>query len=288
MIKKTACILTFLTFLSLSTQAQMKRERAAETLQGPVESTFWAPSLVGMGTIETVAAQNLNVTIMHNFGPINEEPFHNFLGMDFGATVRLGLDYGLTNRWSIGLGRTSPQKLYDFRTTYALLKQTKTDQIPVSVALKGDIGVNTNKNGYEFSDRLNYFSSVMVARKLNDKFSLQIAPIYTHFNRVFTGEQKSHFALGFGAEYHLSDRWALMAEYFPVLSERSENKTDAFALGLNIETGGHVFQLFLKSSNWHTEQHIIAQNEDNFWAGDIRFGFNVNRIFWTGEKRERR
>ncbi|MFH5832367.1 DUF5777 family beta-barrel protein [Halalkalibaculum sp. DA384] len=264
----------------------MKRERAAQTLQGPVEETFWAPSLIGLSTVETLAAQNINVTIMHNFGLINNEPFHHFLGMDFGATVRLGLDYGLTSRWSVGAGRTSPHKQYDFRSTYRLLEQTKTDEIPVSIAIKGDIGIDTNKNGYKFSDRLNYFSSLMVARKFSDQFSLQVAPLYTHFNRVFAGEEKGHFAIGVGAEYHLSDRLAIMAEYFPVLGNRSAGTTDAFALGLNIETGGHVFQLFLKSSNWHTEQHIIAQNNDDFWAGDIRFGFNVNRIFWTGEKRE--
>lgn len=260
--------------------AQMERERVTQT--GPVSGTFWSQNLVGMSTVETLGANTLNATIMHNFGPLNEEPFHNFLGMDFGATVRLGIDYGITDRWSVGVGRASPQKLYDFRTKVSLLQQSQTGATPLSVAIKGDLGINSNKNGYPFADRLSFLGSAMFARKFNDQLSIQLTPMYAHFNRVFTDEINGHFVLGVGGEYHLSDRYALMAEYYPVLGDRSAGTHNAFALGLNIETGGHVFQLFLKSSNWHTEQHIIAQNNEEFWAGDIRFGFNVNRIFWLG------
>ncbi|MDR8391017.1 DUF5777 family beta-barrel protein [Aliifodinibius sp. S!AR15-10] len=282
MLKKTTLLFTLLIFISFSARAQMERERVVQ--EGPVEETFWAPGLIGMSTVEVIGHKNINATIMHSFGLINDEPLHNFLGMDFGASVRLGIDYGITDNWSLGVGRSSPQKQYDFRTKYALFRQTTTDNVPLSITLKGDMGIDTNKNGYSFGDRLNFFASANVARKFNDQLSLQVSPMISHFNTVFTGEEKTHFALGLAGEYHISDRYALMAEYLPVLGERSEGTANAFSVGLNIETGGHVFQLFLKTSDWHTEQHIIAQNDDKFWDGDIRFGFNVNRIFWTGEK----
>ncbi|MDZ7693514.1 MAG: DUF5777 family beta-barrel protein [Balneolaceae bacterium] len=262
--------------------AQMERERVTGQPDEAVSETFWAPKLAGMSTVETLGEKNMNVTIMHNFGPLNQEPFRNFLGMDFGATVRLGIDYGITEQWSVGVARTSPQKLYDFGSKLRLFQQNRGGSIPISVAVKGNLGINTNENGFSFSERLNFLGSVMAARKFSDTFSLQLTPMYAHFNRVFEGQENGHFALGIGGEVHLSDRWALMAEYFPVFGDRSAGTKNAFSVGVNIETGGHVFQLFFKSSNWHTEQHVISQNTEDFWAGDIRFGFNVNRVFWLG------
>ncbi|MDX1618946.1 MAG: DUF5777 family beta-barrel protein [Balneolaceae bacterium] len=259
----------------------MKRERAQ--VDGPVEETFWAPNIVGMSNVESLPARNLNVTIMHNFGLVNQRTFQNLFGLDFGATVRLGLDYGITDRWSVGVGRTSPQKLYDFRSKYIVIRQTKTNSVPLSVGIKGDLGINTNTNGFEFTDRLNYLASVMLARRFNDRISLQVTPMYAHFNTVFAGQVNDHVAIGLAGEYRLSDRWAVIAEYYPEIGERSQDTHNSFAIGVNIETGGHVFQLFLKSSNWHTEQHILSQTTDNFWDGDIRFGFNVNRIFRIGK-----
>lgn len=282
MFKKTVLTILICAITVSLAYSQIKRERVSTN--GPVTETFWAPNIVGMSNVQTLPQGNLNVTIMHNFGLINEDAFRSFLGMDFGATVRLGIDVGITGNWSIGAGRTSPQKVFDFRTKYIFIRQSESGKIPVSIGIKGDVGINTNENGFSFQDRLNYFSSVMIARKFSDAFSLQLTPMYSHFNTVFTGEENDHFALGVGGELHLSDRWAIIAEYYPVFGPRSDGTEDAFAIGANIETGGHVFQLFLKSSNWHSEQYIISQNTDDFWSGDIRFGFNVNRIFWFGKK----
>lgn len=280
MMKRAILTAFILGILTTGAFSQMERERVSPG--GPIEEMFWAPNIVGMSTVQSLPAHNLNVTIMHNFGIMNDDIFQNFFGMDFGATVRLGADYGITDRWSVGVGRTLIHRLYDFRTKYALLRQTASNSVPLSVSIKGDLGINTNQNGFSFEDRLNYFSSLMIARKLNDAVTLQLTPMYAHFNTPRDGLQ-DFYAVGVGAEYRLSRRWAVIGEYYPVIGDRPAGTEDAFAIGVNIETGGHVFQLFLKSSNWHTEQHILAQNEDNFWDGDIRFGFNVNRVFQVGK-----
>ncbi|MDX1673114.1 MAG: DUF5777 family beta-barrel protein, partial [Balneolaceae bacterium] len=94
----------------------MERERA--TTDQKVE-TFLAPNLIGLSTVQNLQKGVLNVTIMHNFGLINDEPFKNFFGLDQGVNVRLGLDYGLTDNWSVGLARTTDGKLYHFRTKYS-------------------------------------------------------------------------------------------------------------------------------------------------------------------------
>lgn len=272
-----ALILTYNT-----SNAQMERERVNPG--GAVEETFWAPNLVGMETVENISANNLNVTIMHSFGILTDRTLQDFFGFDTPPNVRLGLDYGITDYWSLGIGRTTFNKVVDLRSKLTMLQQTKDGSVPLSISLKGDIGLTTLENNRPIGDDLNYFLSVPIAKKFGDKLSLQTTPMFSHFNTVneAQGEKNNLFAIGLGGEYRLSRRYALMAEYYPVISERNPETTNAFALGLNIETGGHVFQLFFASSNWHTEQYVITENNNNFWAGDFRFGFNVNRIFTIG------
>lgn len=264
--------------------AQMERERVNPG--GVIQETFWAPNLVAMETTENISAKNLNVTIMHSFGILTERTLQNFFGFDISPNVRLGLDYGITDRWSIGIGRTTFDKVVDLRSKITLFRQTKDGSVPLSLSLKGDIGLTTRENNRPISEDLNYLISVPISKKISETISLQVAPMYAHFNNIsgIIARENDAFTLGLGGEYHISRRYALIAEYYPVLSETESDIKNAFSLGLNIETGGHVFQLFFASSQWHTEQHVISTNTDNFWAGDFRFGFNVNRIFTLGSR----
>lgn len=283
---KIIFLITVFSLLHNQAFAQMERERVNPG--GAVTETFWAPNLIGMETTEQVSANNLNVTIMHSFGIATERTLQNFFGLDIGPNVRLGIDYGITDNWSIGIGRMTDRKVVDLRSKLNLLQETKDGSIPISLSIKGDIGLTTLENNRPISDDLNYLISLPIAKKVSEGLSLQIAPMFTHFNRVngISETENSLFALGLGGEYHISRRYALMAEYYPVLGDRNPGTKNAFALGLNIETGGHVFQLFFASSSWHTEQYIIAQNDQDFWAGDFRFGFNVNRIFTLASGRK--
>lgn len=275
-------ILIFLVY-TVTAAAQMKRERVQS--EQPVAGSFWTTGIVGMGTVETLYPQNLNVTIMHVFGIATDRPVQNFFGLDTPPNVRLGLDYGLMPGVTVGIGRTTFGKVVDIRTKTALWRQTSSGSVPLSLTMKGDVGVSTVENRQPFIDDLSYFIGSAIARKISDRLSLQLMPSYTRFNKVDAnaGEQRNLWALGMGAEVHLSRRFALSAEYLPVLGNRNPGTRNAFALALNIDTGGHVFQLFFATSDWTAEQYIIARNRDSFWAGDFRFGFNVNRLFRLGE-----
>lgn len=280
MLIKSFTTLSFLFLIGYHcSYAQMERKRVQ--VNGPVEETFWSQSIVGMGTVETMPANNLNVTIMHAFGLATNRPVQNFFGLDNPPNVRLGMDYGITDNWTLGIGRTTFQKVIDLRSKLALMRQTTSGSDPISLTLKGDIALVTQEDGLPISDDMSYLLAPIVGSKFNDHLSLQAEPMYAHFNS-FDNEARDLFALGLGGEYHLSRRYALSFEYFPVLGDRIEGTKNAFAVAFNIETGGHVFQLFLASSDWTTEQYIIARNDVNFWAGDFRFGFNVNRVFMLG------
>lgn len=280
----------FFGFESLS--AQMQRTRAVQ--DGPVDELFLIGSVAGMSTVTNLEANNLNSLIMHNFGLVSGG-LEDFYGLDQGAAVRLGIDYGVTDKLSIGIGRTSVEDNVDLRFKYTVLRQLKSDKVPAEVAVKGDIGVTTQKNnrGFEdftFAERLNYFGSVMIARQFNGKFTLQVSPMVSHFNTVVidvAGQpepEHTHFGVGFAGRVKLGVRNSLTFEYLPVFGERTEGTKNHFALGYEIETGGHVFQMFFMAGQWFTEQHLLARNTNDFFAGDFRLGFNVNRIFSVGKK----
>lgn len=286
--KSTVCIL--LAFCCLEPVfGQMERRRVVE--DAPVDELFLIGSIAGMSTVTNLEAKNLNSLIMHNFGLVSSG-IEDFFGLDGGAAVRLGIDYGVTDKLSVGIGRTSREDNVDVRAKYTILRQLSSDKIPVEVALKGDFGINTQKNTqfeeFTFTERLNYFGSIMVARKFNDRFTLQAAPMVAHFNTVILGvdniePEHTHFGIGFAGRIKLDVRKSLTFEYLPVLGKRTPGTTNHFALGYEIETGGHVFQMFLMAGEWFTEQHLLARNTTDFFAGDFRLGFNVNRIFGLGK-----
>ncbi|NGP76466.1 hypothetical protein G3570_07470 [Balneolaceae bacterium YR4-1] len=278
-INKLLLLLISLLLYQNQAYAQMERERVNPG--GAISETFWAPNLIGLETTEQISAKNLNVTIMHSFGIVSNRTLQNFFGLDIGPNVRLGLDYGITDNWSIGIGRMTDRKVVDLRSKLNLFRQTKDNSVPFSMSIKGDLGITTQENNRPIKDDMNYLLSLPIANKVSDALSIQIAPMIAHFNHVsgISQTENTLYALGLGSEFRISRRYALTAEYYPVLGNRNPDTINAFALGLNIETGGHVFQLFFASSSWHTEQYIISYNDENFWAGDFRFGFNVNRIF---------
>ena len=172
------------------------------------------------------------------------------------------------------------RNVIDLRGKYNILRQTRSGSIPLELAVNVSSGIVTMDGlGWETTDRFSYFGSLMVARKFN-RLSLQISPMAAHFNRTWSPDnQMQLFGLGILANVDLNDRFSLSGEYIPVLGDRNPGTADAMGFALNIDTGGHVFQIFLTSSQWHNEAYILANNSHKFWEGEFRFGFNINRVF---------
>lgn len=278
-------LLLLCSLLAVPAQAQLTRERANPG--APVNDVFRAATLVLLPTVTNVPKENWNFTIQHSFGLVSSGVSELF-GLDGTANVRFGLDVGLTNTLSIGVGRSRFDKVYDGRLKWSALRQTKDDRVPVGVAVAAGAGITTLKNGFPLGDRMNYHAALLVARKWNDAFSLQIAPIVSHFNVVYKDldrfgavveERNTHMALGIGAGYALNPRVSVAVEYLPVLGSRSNGTHDNLSMSVDLDTGGHVFQLFFTSSDWLTLQHAVARNTTRFLDGDFRWGFIVNRVF---------
>ncbi len=257
-------------------QAQLQRERA--DVDRPVSEIFWASSNIGLSTVTNPEAGNLNMSVIHSFGPM-KGGVDRFFGMDDGANTRIGLEYGFHDRFSAGIGRMTFNKVVDLRVKYNMLRQTESGSMPLDLAVKAMAGINTTPGiGLEFSDRLSYLASLMAARKFN-RISLQVSPMMAHFNRTAPGNPAQLFGAGFLAQYELNDRFALSGEYLPLFGNRNNGTVNSAGAALHINTGGHIFQLFITNSQWHGEPYIMANTTEGFFDGGMRFGFNIHRVF---------
>ena len=285
------CLLFISIFFLLPAQdatAQMPRQRANPG--GPVDEVFWAPRIVHLTSVTNLEKNNMDFNIKHTFGVLTNG-VEDLFGLDAAANIRFGLDYGITDWLSIGIGRSRFDKLYDGRFKLNALRQSKDGRIPLEIAFTGNAGILTVKNGYEVVDRLSYMGGVILARKFSERISLQVTPMFTHFNTVtierdindqVVEEINDIVAIGVAGRVVLTERVAFLVEYIPVLGDRNDQTEDALSVSFDIETGGHVFQLFFTTSQSMTEQHVVARNRDDFLSGDIRFGFNVHRVFSFG------
>ncbi|MFC0185121.1 hypothetical protein SAMN04515674_11250 [Pseudarcicella hirudinis] len=257
-------------------------------------ATFKSTRLINGQTIETVSKNHLNFWISHRFGAVNSGFIDNFFGLDE-ARIRLGLEYGITDRFTVGIGRSSQEKTYDYYGKYKLIRQSKFTPVTVTVYASG--AINTMPTGYvmpsgttvkfyDNSERQTYCGQILIARKFSDKLSLQIMPTILHFNKAETPETRNNqIALGFGGRYKLTKRFSLNAEYYlSNLQSEPEGTTkglyhNSLAIGFDIETGGHVFQLHFTNSRGMIERHFIAQTLGEWGSGDIFYGFNIARTF---------
>lgn len=283
-------LLTVVLVLSFqNVNAQLERQLVQEVR--PVEQTFMAPRNINLLTVHNLAEGELHYSIMHTFGFINSG-YQSLWGIDDGANIRLSFEYGVTDRLSLGFGRSSFDKIIDLTSRYHLLSQLTDDSVPLSLTFSGGLGINTSEygylenlgqDGYSVTDRLNFYASFLVARKFTDRFSLQLSPGFVYFNRVGPQvriedpDQSNYFTLGISTRYKVSPRGALTFQFIPALSGSRDQHN--FAVGYDIETGGHVFQLFLSTSQALNDSYLIASENGSVSEQEIRFGFNINRLF---------
>ena len=139
---------------------------------------------------------------------------------------------------------------------------------------------------YKFRSRVGYYHQVIVGRKFSESFSLQVSPTMVHRNLVpLASDDNDAFAVGAGARYKLSRRIALVADYHYILSGLDKDiYTNPLSLGIDIETGGHVFQLHFSNAQGMNEKAFITGTTDKW--GDVRFGFNLSRMFVLKKKKQ--
>ena len=259
-------------------------ELEAPVTENIVSATFKGTRIVNGHSIENRKNSELEFIISHRFGRVNTG-FEELFGLDQ-ANIRFALEYGLTDDLTAGLGRSSFEKTYDGYLKYSLLKQkTGANAFPFAVSLFGSIAAKSQKaiagNERTFAESLFYVGQVLIAKKVNSSLSIQVTPTYVHRNlATIAADPHDIFALGFGTRVKLSKRVSLNAEYYQQFQKlTSINARNSLAFGVDIETGGHVFQIILSNAITMVEKSFITETTGNFFGGDIHLGFNLSRTF---------
>lgn len=287
-----------LLFCSSMVMAQPNSEQDLLSLLGeenPViysSATFKSTRVINGQSIENVGAGDLDFRISHRFGTFNSG-IHKMFGLDL-ASMRLGLEYGVNDRLMVGIGRSNVNEEVDAFAKYKILRQIESGpkKMPISVSyfasvvMRGTAWSNPDQTNY-FTSRLYYCHQLLIARKFNEHFSLQITPTFVHRNLVqTTADYHDILAIGYGGRYKVTRRLAINGEYFQLLGNRLPSTAqNSLSVGVDLETGGHVFQLHVTNSSSMNEKGFITETTGQWGKGDIQFGFNISRVFTIKEKK---
>lgn len=276
-----------LILLSIKIQAQdlltdLPQEKTKKEI---VKNAFKSTRVINGHSMEFLSPGTMDFRILHRFGLVNEG-VKNFYGLDQ-ASMRMGFDFGLLQNLMLGVGRSTFKKEIDGFVKYAPKMQSRgSSSFPVTIACVAGMAVNTlpfanpaiqNDGAY----RLSYYFQTIVGRKFSDVFTAQITPTVVHSNLVpVTGQPNDVFSLGLGGRYKFTKRMALTWDYFYLLNGVTKKVNyNPLSLGVDIETGGHVFQLHFSNATGMNERAFITETTNTWGKGEIRWGFNLSRMF---------
>ncbi len=266
-----------------------------------VQATFKSPRLVLLQTNETQKSKNLAFWVGHRFGDIGGEfgGSHTLYGLDVASDLYLGFDYGITDALTVGIGRSKFNETYNGLVKYRLLWQDD-EAMPISVTLFGQSSWITReaRSNNEFSkegDRISHFFQAIIARKFSPGVSLMVNPGYLirpEAQRQDFQDSDNLFALGVGGRFKILKRISIIADYTFIngLSRPDDLQTEyynPFGVGVEIETGGHVFALNFQNSQYITANNFIPNTTKSWSDGGVRFGFMISRNFSLAPKSER-
>ncbi|MBP6386512.1 MAG: hypothetical protein KA313_07565 [Pseudarcicella sp.] len=261
-------------------------------------STFKTTRVINGQSVESVAPRHLDFRISHRFGKLSDG-YAELWGLDQ-ARIRMGLEYGINDRLMVGIGRSSHQKTWDYFAKYKLLKQSNQKHHFASIsaylaAFTNTMATSPARKFYNNTERQSYCGQIIIAKKINDKLSLQLSPTFLHNNKTETlFDENDIFSIGWGGRYKISKRTSFNLEYYYTPQKIGENYQrdplfkNNLSLGFDIETGGHVFQLHLSNSRGVIESQYIGSTDGSWSNGDIFYGFNISRVFSFDKKQSKK
>lgn len=277
---KIKLLFLFLPFLSFA-QDDLLSEIDTTLNNQVVTSAFKALKIVNLESTKLAAKGDLYFIDAHRFGSV-KDGFEGFYGLD-NANTQIKFLYGVKDWLTIGGARS--ELAYDFSVKYRLQEQIEYG-FPVAIIGFNSLAINNTLkeslySNMTFENRLIYVSQILVSRKFSENLSLELAPTFFHENFVANDMQdNSQFAIGIGGRYNISKRWSINADYAAHLNRASNSPfKNPLSVGVDLETGGHVFQMHFTSSQGIHEAGYLGQTTGDWTKGDVFFGFNLARVF---------
>jgi hypothetical protein len=276
-----AILLFIFPVFTIFTQAQ------ETTTDAPVDAPFETAILIDNQTVVSPYKGGLEFEIHHRFGTV-KNGITDIFGIYASSNIRLGLNYGITDKLMIGGGTTKDSKLQDVQWKYAILQQTQSGSIPVSLSYYGNVVLDARSKdafgpavNYREIHRFSYFTQLIASRKFNDKFSVQVAPSFFYYNAVDQGLKNANFAIHAGGRAKIIGYNSIIFEYDQLLTKQdiAIQPKPNLSIGYEIGTGTHAFQIFVANYSGIINQKNLLYNTNDFASGGFLVGFNITVRF---------
>ena len=246
---------------------------------------FKAMKIGNLQSTKIAEKGDLYLYVSHRFGTL-QNGIKTFFGLDQ-ANTKIQLVKGLWEGIQLSIGRESLGETYSTSIKARLAKQSETNAF--NYVFYGTANINTQIGedrlpDIEFGDRMSYATQLLISRRFSDDFSFLVAPSYVRQNlqdlNITGGRTHNQFVMGLGGRYKLSQRMSINMDYaYNFNRDRNSLFNDPLTIGVDIETGGHVFQLLFSNAQSTNEPGFLSNAEGNWEDGDIFFGFNIVRVF---------
>lgn len=269
--------------LICSSQDDLLKEIDMEDSLNISEAAFKGLKIVNFESTKLINKREFYFVVSHRFGSI-KNGFDDFFGLDF-ANTRLHFLYGISDGFNVSVSRSSFNKTYDISAKYRFKKQQT--GFPVTLVGYSQVAFNTLLEEalilreVSFDDRVSFTQQLLISRKVTENLSLQLMPTYFYEGYVdYAAQDNSQFALGIGGRYKLNKRWSINVDYGWHLNRADGSPfVNPLSIGVDIETGGHVFQLHFTNAQPTFESGFLGNAVGDWGEGDIYFGFNLSRVF---------
>lgn len=295
-------VLLVMPFKALSQDSEgVKQDTIVKKKEKLERAAFESSYIVDNPTNVVLNHKALEVQMQHRFAKMGDwSDLQGIYGPN--ANIRLAGAYGIHERVTLGFGATKNKMLLDFNAKVAILRQTRSNSMPVSLSYYGDFAYDAREQTSTMvppvnynQDRFSYFHQLILAKRFNSKLSLQFAPSISHYNAVYDGMENDRFAISFGGRYKITPNTSILIDYSqPITQFDVSSKPDfegelveetrytnhpGLSIGFEFGTSGHAFQLFLSNYSGIVPQENYTWNKNDFFSGDILLGFNITRIY---------
>lgn len=280
-----SCLLVFAFGSVLAQETETKK------VEKPVRAPFESGYLIDNQTTLIQPVKTLEFAIQHKFGTV-ENGHSDLWGLyASGANIRLGLDYVVAKNIQIGLGVTKERMTTDFNAKWTILEQTRSNTIPIALALYGNVAIDGRDkdqfhDDFKASNRFSSFAQVIVGRKF-DGISLQTGLSFSHYNLIDKGSYHDKVGVHFNGRFKVSPQGAIIFNvdvpldlgYLDSEADDYNNPEPNLSFGYEVSTSTHAFQIYMGNSKGLIQQDIMVNNTNKIDLDNFMIGFTITRLW---------
>jgi len=269
----------------------VSQEKVKDTTAVKLErAAFESAWIIDNATNVLYSKNTMEIQMAHRFGLINGGTA-DLAGIWANSNIRIGVSYAVHDRVTLGFGTSKFNVMQDFNWKVALLRQTRGNEMPVSVSYYGNFAIDASSNSFATDQaRYSYFHQLIIAKRFSPNFSMQIAPSISHYNAVEPRVRNDMFGLGLSGRYKVSPQTAILLDIslpfthhlFPDDADspiRGFDPEPGYGLGVEFRTSSHAFQLIFSNYQGIVPQSNYMYNTNDFFYGDFLIGFNITRLY---------